>query len=229
MALDPIHAFYCRKEWLDLAQACKIKSGGVCSRCGSINDMSELRPHHKIELTLENVDDPRIALNPDNIEVLCRECHDLAHPHHFGNFIGQKHVYLVHGSPCAGKTTYVNSVATRNDLIVDLDKIHRSLCICGLYDKPDAVKRVAFNVRDMLLDEVRTATHRRRWQDAYIVGTYPDAYDREEFVREYGAELVHIDTPKDECIARALKDINRAAVRDAVLGWINNYWERYSA
>ena len=225
MPLDPIHAFYCRKDYLDLAQACKIK-GGVCAKCGGVFDISELRPHHKVELTLDNIDDVNVTLNPDNIEVLCHDCHNAAHKR-FGYVVGAKHVYLVYGSPCAGKTTYVNSVATRNDLIVDLDKIHRAICICGLYDKPDATKRVAFNVRDYLLDEVRTATPRRKWQDAYIIGTYPDRIDRDVFVQDYGAELVHIDTSKEECIKRAYQDIERSSIRDAVIGWINAYWERY--
>lgn len=226
MPLDPIHAFYCRKDYLDLAQACKIKSGGVCAKCGGVFDISELRPHHKVELTLDNIDDVNVTLNPDNIEVLCHDCHNAAHKR-FGYAVGAKHVYLVYGSPCAGKTTYVNSVATRNDLIVDLDKIHRAICICRLYDKPDATKRVAFNVRDYLLDEVRTATPRRKWQDAYIIGTYPDRIDRDMFVQDYGAELVHIDTSKEECIKRAYQDIERSSIRDAVIGWINAYWERY--
>lgn len=226
MPLDPIHAFYCRKDYLDLAQACKIKSGGVCAKCGGVFDISELRPHHNVELTLDNIDDVNVTLNPDNIEVLCHDCHNAAHKR-FGYAVGAKHVYLVYGSPCAGKTTYVNSVATRNDLIVDLDKIHRAICICGLYDKPDATKRVAFNVRDYLLDEVRTATPRRKWQDAYIIGTYPDRIDRDIFVQDYGAELIHIDTSKEECIKRAYQDIERSSIRDAVIGWINAYWERY--
>ena len=226
MPIDPIHAFYCRKDYLGLAQACKIKSGGVCAKCGGVFDISELRPHHKVELTLDNIDDVNVTLNPDNIEVLCHDCHNAAHKR-FGYAVGAKHVYLVYGSPCAGKTTYVNSVATRNDLIVDLDKIHRAICICGLYDKPDATKRVAFNVRDYLLDEVRTATPRRKWQDAYIIGTYPDRIDRDVFVQDYGAEIVHIDTSKEECIKRAYQDIERTSIRDAVIGWINAYWERY--
>lgn len=226
MALDPIHAFYCRKDYLDLAQRCKIASGGLCAHCGGVFDIDDLRPHHKIELTIENIDDVNITLNPDNIEVLCHNCHNAVHAR-FGYTVGEKHVYLVHGSPCAGKSLYVQSVATRNDIIVDLDKIHRAICVCGLYDKPDATKSVAFNIRDYLLDEIRTATPRRKWQDAYIIGTYPERYDREEFVNTYGAELVHIETPKDECIKRAYQSTERVAVRDAVVSWIEKYWQRY--
>lgn len=226
MALDPLHAFYCSKAYLSLAQSCKIKSGGRCARCGGIFDIPTLRPHHIIELTLDNIDDVNITLNPNNIEVLCEDCHNAKH-NRYGHTVGQKHVYVVHGSPCAGKALYVQTVATRNDLIIDLDKIHRAICICGIYDKPDATKRVAFNVRDYLLNEVRTATMRRKWQNAYIIGTYPDVLDREQLQREYGAELVHIDTPKEECIRRAVQDEPRISIQNAVVGWIESYWQRY--
>ena len=150
------------------------------------------------------------------------------HQEHDGQYIGQKHVFLVYGSPCAGKTTYVQQVATRNDIIVDLDRIHGAICSCAQYDKPDATKQVAFALRDVLLTEIRTAGTRRRWQDAYIIGTYPDAIDRDNFVREYGAILVHIDTPREECIKRAYEDIKRRTVRDAVIGWIENFWKRFT-
>ena len=83
-----------------------------------------------------------------------------------------------------------------------------------------------------MLDEIRTATPRRRWQDAYIIGTYPDRIDRDRIVREYPdgvITLVHIDTPKAECIKRAYENITRAAVRDVVIGWIENYFARFTA
>lgn len=227
MALDPIHAFYCRKDYLTLAQACKIKSNGVCAKCGNVFDINELRPHHIIELTLDNIDDPNITLNPNNIEVLCHNCHNEIH-NRFSNAISTKRVYLVYGSPYAGKKTYVQSVASRNDVVVDLDKIHKAICVCGMYDKPDATKRIAFKIKDLLLDEIKTATPHRRWQDAYIIGTYPERYDRDEMVRVYGVELVHIDTPKDECIKRAVNDIQSKSTREAVVGWIDNYWQRFT-
>ena len=227
MAFDPIHAFYCSKEYLTLAQSCKVNSGGVCARCGRVFDIPDLRAHHKIELTLDNIGDVNITLNPDNIEVLCHECHNATHAR-FGYTIGQKHVYVVYGAPFAGKATYVTAVATRNDIIVDLERIHAAICVCGRYDKPDATKRAAFNIRDYLLDEIRTATPRRKWQDAYIIGTFPDRFDRDNFVRDYAAELVHIDTPKAECIKRARESIRNPQTSDAVVGWIEKYFARYT-
>lgn len=227
MALDPIHAFYCSKDYLTLAKSCKIKSGGVCANCGDIFDIDELRPHHKIELTLDNIDDPKITLNPENIEVLCHACHNLKH-RRFCNAIGVKHVYLVHGSPYSGKHTYVETVATRDDIIVDLEKIHKAICVCGEYDKPDATKKVAFTIRDLLLLEIFTGGKTRKWQNAYVIGTYPSLYDRERFVEEYSAELIHIDTPKEECIRRASERINKPQILQTVISWIEDYFNKFS-
>ena len=226
MALDPIHALYCRKDYLDLALQCKIKSGGKCARCGEIFDIEELRPHHIIELTLDNIDDVNITLNPDNIEVLCHNCHNAEHKR-FGNGITEKKVYLVYGAPFSGKTTYVQSVATRNDIVVDLDKIIRAICICGLYDKPDATKKLAFRIKDLLMDEIYSATQFRKWQNAYIIGTYPERYDREEIATKYGAELVHISTTKEDCIKSVCESVKQVSIQQAIIGWIDNYYQRY--
>lgn len=35
--------------------------------------------HHKIHLTPENISDPGVSLSWDNLELLCRDCHALAH------------------------------------------------------------------------------------------------------------------------------------------------------
>ena len=226
MALDPVHAFYCSRDYLSLAQSAKSRSGGLCARCGGAFDVGELRPHHKIPVTPANLCDVSITLDPANVEVLCADCHNAVHKR-FGHAAGEKRVYLIHGSPCAGKTTYVQTVATREDLVVDLDRLHAAVTVAALYDKPDATRRVAFGLRDYLLEEIRTAGARRPWQNAYIIGTYPERLDRERFVRDYRAELIHIDTPREECIRRATEDETRRGVREAVVGWIEQYWQRY--
>ena len=35
--------------------------------------------HHKVRLTVDNIHDPMITLNFDNLELLCRECHAAEH------------------------------------------------------------------------------------------------------------------------------------------------------
>ena len=48
----------------------------MCERCladGMIVPAEEV--HHKIRLTPENINDPTIALNHDNLVALCKACH----------------------------------------------------------------------------------------------------------------------------------------------------------
>jgi predicted kinase len=223
MAIDQLHAFYCSKAYLDLSLMLKVQSGGRCANgCTKIFDIQELRTHHIVELNAANVNDPTIALNPANIKVICHDCHNREH-RRFGGQAG-KRVFLVWGAPCAGKSQYVAQVATRYDVVVDLDRLHKAITVCDIYDKPEATKREAFDLRDLLLDRIRTRSG--KWECAYIVGMYPDRSERERMAGEYGAELVHIDTPKEECIRRAYEDEAREAVRQETIGYIKRYFER---
>ena len=38
-----------------------------------------LEAHHKIPLTRENINDPEISLNLDNLMLLCKPCHEKQH------------------------------------------------------------------------------------------------------------------------------------------------------
>lgn len=71
--------FYRSDEW-HLARAIKIANrNGLCEKCGQpANEV-----HHKIHLTIQNVDDPSIALNQSNLMLLCTDCHNKEH-HRFG-------------------------------------------------------------------------------------------------------------------------------------------------
>ena len=70
-----LHRFYKSKEWL-LARTIKINATqGKCERCGAIGE----EVHHKERLTVENVNDTSISLNQDNLELLCRDCHNREH------------------------------------------------------------------------------------------------------------------------------------------------------
>ena len=52
----------------------------MCERClaAGIASVTE-HVHHKIELSEETVDVPEIALNEDNLEALCFNCHQKEH------------------------------------------------------------------------------------------------------------------------------------------------------
>ena len=68
--------FYKSQKWMNCARSYRRSVGNLCERCrqaGLITPAEEV--HHKIKLTPENIGDPAIALNWDNLELLCKNCH----------------------------------------------------------------------------------------------------------------------------------------------------------
>ena len=84
-------AFYSSKIWERCRQAYISQVRGLCEEClknGKITPGEHV--HHKIPLTPETVDDPELALNFDNLELLCQTCHN---KEHFGS--SQKKRYKI--------------------------------------------------------------------------------------------------------------------------------------
>ena len=76
--------FYNSRAWRRLSKAFAESKGYVCEICHNKYAKPDVVPfykqfhvHHKIELTAENIDDPNIALNEDNLMLLCQHCHNL--------------------------------------------------------------------------------------------------------------------------------------------------------
>ena len=70
------HDFYKSYAWMKCAKAYRKSRNGLCERClkdGLIVPGDEV--HHKIRLTPENLSDPEVALNWNNLELLCKDCH----------------------------------------------------------------------------------------------------------------------------------------------------------
>ena len=71
--------FYHSKAWGDCRNS-YITQHPLCERClaqGQI--VPAYLVHHKIHLTPSNYQDPSIALNHDNLESLCFDCHQKEH------------------------------------------------------------------------------------------------------------------------------------------------------
>ena len=105
----------------------------ICAHCGEpIIKKYDCIGHHIEELTLENVNDYSISLNPDNVELIHFRCHNKAHKRFgYGNAHRKptptQEVYIVYGSPCSGKTTFVRESAGENDIILDMDNIYECI------------------------------------------------------------------------------------------------------
>ena len=68
--------FYTSWPWIKCSRGYAAEKNHLCERClakGLIVPGVEV--HHKIRLTPENLNNPEIALNFDNLELLCKNCH----------------------------------------------------------------------------------------------------------------------------------------------------------
>lgn len=70
-----LHRFYKSKAWLIARKIKTNATHGKCERCGAIGE----EVHHKIRLTIHNVNDTNISLSQDNLELLCKNCHSEEH------------------------------------------------------------------------------------------------------------------------------------------------------
>lgn len=202
-----IKSFYHSEKWRGLIANLKLervdeKGQLICEHCGKpIVKSYDCIGHHKIALTEDNVDDALISLNPDNIELIHFRCHNEIHER-FNGFC--QRVYLVYGSPCSGKTTWVNQNANDDDLILDVDRLWDAVSNGGRYDgktrRSNRLKPNVFGLRDCLIDMIRT--RKGMWRAAYIIGGYPLRSDRDRLCDLLDAEPVYIEATKEECYSR---------------------------
>lgn len=218
-----LNNFYKSKEWTDLLEQLKlerVEGNGdlLCEHCHKpIVKKYDCIGHHIKELTEANVNNYSVSLNPDNIILIHFKCHNEIHER-FG-YESPKKVYIVYGSPCSGKSTWVQENATKDDLVLDIDKIWECVSICDKLHKPNRLKANVFGVRDTLLDQIRTRTG--QWKKAFIVGGYPLLMDRQRLAERLGAELIFIDATKDLCLSRAASEDWKKYIED----WFEMYQE----
>lgn len=215
---DKLRKFYVSRPWRELSFKLKIERGGKCERTGEVfTDMSQLIGHHKIPLTEDNVNDPSITLNPDNVEIISFKEHNKEH-RRFGH---KKRIYIVWGSPMSGKSTYVKQVMQYGDMVVDLDIIWYAISYQDMYIKPDPLRFNIFKLRDELYDQIKTRYG--QFYDAYIISGLPDKYERERLAQTLGAELIYCESTKEECLAR----MEQSGKPRVWFDYINDWWEKY--
>lgn len=72
--------FYTSQAWKKCRESYTKKARGLCEVClakgyyvpGEI-------VHHKVHITPQNISDPSVTLNYDNLQLVCRECHAEIH------------------------------------------------------------------------------------------------------------------------------------------------------
>ena len=216
-----LETFYTSDEWRSFRERLMLKRTNergelICEYCGSpITKTYDCIGHHDVKLTSENVNDYAISLNETNVKLVHHRCHNIIHKR-FEGFCQE--VFIVYGSPCSGKTSWVKSVANDDDLILDIDNIWTAICTSDRYHKPNRLKANVFGIRDCLLEQIKMRTG--KWRNAYIIGTYPLRTDRDRLCTLLRARLVYIEATKQECLERCTTDEWKTFVED--------WWQRYT-
>ena len=221
-----LFSFYRSKEWEDFR---KVILAERIQDDGFVHDEITGEPivkaydiilHHKIELTEENVNDFNISLNPANIQVVSHRTHNALHDR-FGANVRQ--VFLVYGSPFAGKRDFVLGAMSEGDMILDIDSIWECVSGCERYVKPKRLNAVVFKIRDEMMDAIKYRLG--QWHNAYIIGGYPLTGERERICKEVGAREIFIDTPKEECLVRLGAQNMRERMKWQI--FIDEWFDRY--
>lgn len=245
MAKPFAEKLYNSKAWKQVRHAAIVRDRGMCQYPGCIRPAEEV--HHIIELTPANVDDPKIALNLDNLMCVCRECHFRIHREKILERYRRKarkkildkngcyfdsegmlrpmKVYIIHGAPASGKSTFVNKKRESSDLVVDLDAIQKALG----HDRNEPHNNLldlTLHIREMIYDLIEARDERIDVHTCWIISTLPNKKQREELAQRLKAELIHIDTPQEECIDRAKKD-NARSDKQLAIAIIEEYFEKF--
>lgn len=222
--------FYTSKEWRRFREALIHERTNKAD--GILYDEYSGKPllksydiiaHHKQQLTLQNVNDFSISLNPENIMLVSHQSHNEIHSR-FGYTQGRK-VYYIYGAPCSGKSSWVESVKGNSDLVVDIDLIWQAITGGKKYFKPNALKTNAFDLYARLLDMAKT--RQGRWERAYVISGGARKGERERHVRELGAEPIFINTDQETCLQRLHQDPERADFKDQWAGYIADWFNAY--
>ena len=219
--------FYRSKEWERFRLALILERTNadgetICAHCGKPIVLAyDCIAHHKLELTESNYRNPAISLNPENIDLVHHRCHNDIHDKHGYQ---EKKVYIVWGSPLSGKSSYVDGVARYGDIILDIDRIWAAVSGRPMYEKPNRIKDNVFR----LWNEGLTMVAQRLgwWKTAYIIGGYALPNERERLAVKLGAECIHIDTSKEECLAR-LAICNDGRKKSEWEKYIADWWQTF--
>lgn len=230
MALFRVLAdFYKSKEWIIFRRNLMIErsdpaKGLCCEYCKQpiLKDIDCIG-HHKKELTVQNVNDVTISLNPDNVMLVHQRCHNAIHER-FGQWMPKK-VFIVYGAPLSGKTTFVRDSKGRRDIVLDMDELFRAITLLPEYDKPNELAINVFGLRDLIIDQIKTRTG--KWQQAWIIGGYPLQTERERLSNQLGAELIYVEASEHDCLSRLYTDEKKLPYRSEWERYIRDWFQKY--
>lgn len=111
-------------------------------------------------------------------------------------------VYLIYGSPCSGKTTYVKQHIQNGDIICDVDRLFSAISFNEEHQTELYAQEVASELYEALVDII--LNRKGQWKNAYVISLANTKKKvKAEAERIKADECIFIDTPYETCIERA--------------------------
>lgn len=232
MAFKNRFEFYRSTEWNDFRQRLilqrQAEQGAViCEECKKILlKKYDTILHHIKPLNDTNIFDYNISLNPENIQIVCFKCHNKLENRWQGSVAkAQRKIFIVHGAICSGKDTFVRENMQKGDVIYDMDRLWEAISGQPKYTKPDTLKDLIFPLSLELKKQIQMRAG--SWTNAWVMSTDKFNSSLDRLAKELKAEVIHIDTDKDTCIARLEADPQGrdVTVCKALIEDYFNYWK----
>ena len=125
-------------------------------------------------------------------------------------------VYLIYGSPCSGKSTYIKEHIQRGDLVCDVDLIYGAITNSDQHNAELYTHEVACQLDSALKEIIRE--RKGNWKNAYVVSLANTEEKLQKAKDQINAdECIFIDTPYEVCMERAKE-------RPFYFQWIIQEW-----
>lgn len=248
MAREFSKPFYNSKEWKKTREVILKRDNYICKHCG----MPAEEVHHIKHITPRNVYDLNITMNPDNLISLCKDCHFKVHKEERAQSVARSNkrrahkriinndgtyfddegmlvkrkVYIVYGSPRAGKTTYVIRHKDEHDVAIDVDAIISALQLSDKRYTDNNLKYLALDIRDYLFKELENNSRNFDCKHVWIIGGFPDRKEREELAHRLNADLIYIESTQKETEERAKKS-DLYGDKQYAIDAVNAWWRKY--
>lgn len=241
--------FYNSRDWVAcrdayLSERMKI-DGGMCERC---RKEAGREVHHKIVLNPDNIHDPSVALNHENLQLLCRDCHFAVHREMILQSFKQRatkrilddrgmyfdeagqirpmDVIIVTGAPGSGKTAYIEAHRIPTDLVIDLDRMESAFGVDVADGTANNLLALSLAVREYLYQLVEERSKLIDCQHVWIAATLPRRKERNELIKRLRAKHIHMPTSSAECRKRILSDKTRKN-QQVHVAIMERYFENY--
>jgi HK97 family phage prohead protease len=140
----------------------------------------------------------------------------------FGSTQGIKpNVFVVHGPPASGKTSYVMQNKGENDVVFDFDKVMSALSGLPPHQKNNNLISYCTDIRTLIIEKaLRSPKVDKTWIISTNIGD-----DMKGQLSDIPVEYIHIDTPKEECLKRIEEDPERQPVAEELRQVVERYFE----